>query len=147
MCTHAWGSHSLAQSDMKFEVFKSGGDAEAVQVTPHLPYEEAAYRYTSTPGMESAEEGAGVDPNASFGSTYEDPNASYEGYDPNASYEGYDPNAESYDPNSSYEGADPNASYAEGYEDPSGWQTHYDDAGTPYYYNPVTEETQWESPF
>ena len=155
---------------MKYELFKSGGDADAVQVTPYSPYEEGAYRYAKTPGTDSVEQYEeqyqdpnasyeGYDPNASYegdpNALYEgyDPNASYEGYDPNASYEGYDPNAsyegyEGADPNASYEGEEPNASY-EGYENAEGgdWQTHYDEAGTPYYYNAATGETQWESPW
>merc|ERR1712054_496936 len=98
---------------------------------------EAAYRYARTPGMETVDEYA-----EEYGE-YQDPNASYEGYqDPNASYEGDTSYEEGYaDPNTSYEGnensyyEDPDASY-EGYQIPEGWETHYDDAGTPYYYNP-----------
>ena len=142
----------LLQSDMKYELFKSGGEADAVQVTPHSPYEEGAYRYAKAPGTESAEQY-----DEQYDAQYQDPNASYDGYDPNASYDGYDPNAsyegyEGADPNASYEGGDLNASY-EGYENAEGsyeggdWQTHYDEAGTPYYYNAATGETQWESPW
>ena len=35
---------------------------------------------------------------------------------------------------------------AQDYTSQMDWETHYDDAGTPYYFNPTTGETSWEMP-
>merc|ERR1712025_181209 len=91
---------------------------------------------------------SGYDQNAG----YHDPNAGYYNdgsYDPNAGYDG------SYDPNAGYDGSydgsyDLNAGYdSNAYDNGTGewgndWVTYTDEeSGRSYYYNSVTQETQW----